>query len=262
MRCKWDPIPLWGDSEGDGTSTSTVDIDVNNETSFWSISKENYNDNDDAFESFKIHYLDQEMSTSNLGPISIRVPVLWDKKEKRVVCNRCTDMMRVLNFEFNMCSKRPKLNLFPAGFKRENEDIDKWIHEKLFIPIYKCGLCRSQSQYDEAIQQVTDGLDRAEQIVKKRGFLAGQKLTESDLRLFVLLLRFDEVYRILFKVNTRMVEKMTGLMDFMRDIYSVKGVVETCDMEKIKREFYGATATTFIVPRGRFVELLAVGDSI
>lgn len=246
VRCKWDPLPLWGDNT----------VSVNNETSFWSISKENHNDNDDAFESFKMHHYNQEISGS------IRVPVLWDKKEHKVVSNRCTDMMKILNFEFNKWSKRSKLNLFPAGFKAENEDINKWIHNDLFIPIYKCGLSRSQREYNEAIQEVTNALDQVEVIVKKRGFLAGQKLTESDIRLFVLLLRFDEIYRLLFKTNTRMVEKMTGLMEFMRDIYNVKGIAETCDMEKIKSEFYGARGKAFIVPRGRFIELLAKSPSI
>ena len=120
----------------------------------------------------------------------------------------------------------------------------------------------ARSTVNEAIQEVTNALDQVEVIVKKRGFLAGQKLTESDIRLFVLLLRFDEIYRLLFKTNTRMVEKMTGLMEFMRDIYNVKGIAETCDMEKIKSEFYGARGKAFIVPRGRFIELLAKSPSI
>ena len=41
--------------------------------------------------------------------------------------------------------------------------------------------------------EVFASLDRAEKILSKQRFIAGSRFTEADLRLFVTLIRFDEV---------------------------------------------------------------------
>jgi putative glutathione S-transferase len=247
VDCKWDPQPLW--NMGD------VIDDVESDISFWSI-KVKQQEEDEIFDTFLSHYI------SDKQPQSVRVPVLWDKKQNAITSDKSSEIMKILNYEFNQFSRRPKLNLFPAGFKRENENLNKWIHEKLHLGIYKCGLARSQEQYDEAVEDVTIALDKANAIVQKRGFLAGQKLTDSDIRLFVILFRFDEVYRILFKVNTRMMVSMPGLLDFLRDIYQVKGIKDVSNMEKIKEEFYAVQGKTYIVPRGSsFISFIAQDET-
>ncbi len=192
VNCKWDPVPLWSMEDG---------IDDESDISFWSI-KAKQDIEDEIFDTLQEHYLYDKQSES------VRVPVLWDKKQNKVTSENSIEIMKILNYEFNQFSTRPKLNLFPAGFKQENENINKWMYEKLHLGIFKCGLARNQEQYDEAVENVTNALDKANAIVQKRGFLAGQKLTDSDIRLFVILFRFDEIYRNLFKINTRMVVSM------------------------------------------------------
>lgn len=41
--------------------------------------------------------------------------------------------------------------------------------------------------------EVFASLDKAESILSKQRFIAGKRFTEADLRLFVTLIRFDEV---------------------------------------------------------------------
>lgn len=247
VDCIWDPQPLWVDDAA---------VDIEKDKSFWLISGKNP-DHDPIVDEFQRKH----MSRQEAG--TVRVPILWDKKQDKVVSSESSEIMKLLNFEFNQWSRRPKLNLFPAGFRQENDNINRWLHEKLYLGIYRSGLATTQSQYEKAIQDVTNTLDEADRIVQKRGFLAGKKLTESDVRLFVVLLRFDEVYRVLFKTNTRMVVNMPGLMEFVRDIYQVKGMKEVCDLECIKKEFYGAKGGTFIVPKGgKFMNALSNPSSI
>ena len=42
-------------------------------------------------------------------------------------------------------------------------------------------------------RELCASLDRAEEILGKQRFIAGSRFTEADLRLFVTLIRFDEV---------------------------------------------------------------------
>mmetsp|Transcript_20040 Transcript_20040/g.23944 ORF Transcript_20040/g.23944 Transcript_20040/m.23944 type:complete len:445 (-) Transcript_20040:2074-3408(-) len=248
VNCIWDPLSLW-----DSRFKSEVESDV----SFWSItdsihekSTEDSESEELIFQAFKDEVLDMIN-----GPI--QVPVLWDKRKKCIISNSSVEIMWILNFEFNKWAKQAKLNLFPPGSKGKNDDVNQWIHNSINIGVYRCGVATSQDNYDEAVNELTRALDKADAIVKKRGFLAGKSLTESDIRLFVTLIRFDEVYRLLFKTNTRRISKMSGLLTYARDIYQVKKVKETCNMGAIKKAYYGARTEVGIVPRGEgFLEIL------
>ena len=46
-------------------------------------------------------------------------------------------------------------------------------------------------------------LDKAESILSKQRFIAGKRFTEADLRLFVTLIRFDEVGCILLTISSQ-----------------------------------------------------------
>jgi putative glutathione S-transferase len=43
------------------------------------------------------------------------------------------------------------------------------------------------------VKELYSALDRCEEILEKQRYLCGDVLTESDIRLFVTLIRFDEV---------------------------------------------------------------------
>ena len=45
----------------------------------------------------------------------------------------------------------------------------------------------------QAFKEVFEGLDRCEAILEKQKYIAGYTFTEADIRLFVTLIRFDEV---------------------------------------------------------------------
>lgn len=246
VKCTWDPQSLW---------ESFVVKNVHLDHSFWAIDNENGNENDSIFYTFKEQFLDKQQRDHG----SVHLPILWDKKNHVVVSNNSLDIMRILNFEFNKWSKRSKLDLFPAEKQEETERVNALVHNKINIGVYRCGLATTQDRYEAAIKDLTDALEEVDEIVRKRGFLSGKRLTESDVRLFATLFRFDEVYRIIFKTNTKMVSNTPGLLNYVRDIYNIKGVKEMCDMDAIKTQYFGARAESgvFIVPRGPgFMDLL------
>jgi hypothetical protein len=93
-------------------------------------------------------------------------------------------------------------------------------------------------------------------------YLTGDTLTDADIRLFVTLLRFDEVYAIYFKANARLVMLTPSLLNFCRDIYQLQGIASTCNMEQIKAHFFASHAEWnkySVIPRGLgFMELLVM----
>lgn len=69
--------------------------------------------------------------------------------------------------------------------------------------VYRAGFATKQEAYDTAVREVFSGLARVEDILSKTRYLAGDRFTEADIRLFVTLIRFDSVYVLHFKCNKK-----------------------------------------------------------
>ena len=60
------------------------------------------------------------------------VPVLWDKKKETVVNNESSEIIRMLNSEFNeFCAteEQRNLDLYPAALREEIDQLNGWIYE-------------------------------------------------------------------------------------------------------------------------------------
>ena len=60
--------------------------------------------------------------------------------------------------------------------------------------MYRSGFASSQEAYEEAVIPLFDSLDRIEKILTGRDYLAGDQLTEADVRLFVTIVSERLVY--------------------------------------------------------------------
>ena len=73
-------------------------------------------------------------------------------------------------------------------------------------------------------------------------YLFGDRLTETDLRAFVTLIRFDAAYHGLFKTNRRQIADYPRLQDYMERIYRLPGVSATVNMDHITCGYYSIKA--------------------
>lgn len=121
------------------------------------------------------------------------VPVLWDKQKKTIVNNESADIILMLNDAFNDVAKKPDLDLNPEALRGEIEAVNEWIYPTINNGVYRCGFAQQQAPYEEAFRELFASLDRVEGILAKQRYLAGDKLTLADVRLFMTLIRFDTV---------------------------------------------------------------------
>lgn len=167
------------------------------------------------------------------------VPVLWDTKTKKIVNNESSEIIVILNAEFNEFAKNPNLDLYPVELK---EAIDHW-NEKIYHSInngvYRCGFAQSQEAYDKACSEVFSTLDEIDLALSDSRYLCGDRVTLADVRLFTTLFRFDAVYFGLFKCNRRRIQDYKHLGAYLRDLYQLSGVAQTCDIDAVKRDYYG-----------------------
>ncbi|HME82084.1 MAG TPA: glutathione S-transferase family protein [Candidatus Eremiobacteraceae bacterium] len=165
------------------------------------------------------------------------VPVLWDTKTKRIVCNSDDDMMRMFELEFSAFVKHD-LDLYPAEHRAEIDALNVWIYETFNDGVYRAGFATAQGPYERAARSVFETLDALEDRLAKRRYLFGPRPLETDWRLFVTLVRFDPVYYVHFKCNMRLVAQYPNLFGYLRDLYQIDGVADTVNFDHIKRHYY------------------------
>ena len=188
------------------------------------------------------------------------LPVLWDTVKKTIVNNESSDIAYMFNSSFNEFAKNPDVDLYTEEETEKLNDVIEWLSPLMMHGVYRCGFAKTQEAYDEAITELTKAFDRAADVLEKQRYLTGTELTDADIRLFVSLVRFDEVFTIYFRTNTRLVVLNPTLLNYCRDIYQMDGVAATCNMEQIKAHFYASHAEWnkySIIPRGmNFLGLL------
>ncbi|XP_070554823.1 glutathionyl-hydroquinone reductase YqjG-like isoform X2 [Ptychodera flava] len=168
------------------------------------------------------------------------VPVLFDKKTKVIVNNESSEIIRMLNTEFNEFCKtedQKKLNLYPEHLKSKIDEVNDWVYPYINNGVYRCGFATTQEAYNAAVKPLFEHLDKAEDILSKTRYLTGNQLTEADIRLFTTLVRFDTVYVGHFKCNKKRIMDYQNIWGFVRDIYQTDGIAETCDQEHIQKHY-------------------------
>ncbi|KAH0453103.1 hypothetical protein IEQ34_017427 [Dendrobium chrysotoxum] len=168
------------------------------------------------------------------------VPVLWDKQLKTIVNNESAEIIRMFNTEFNEIAENADLDLYPSHLQTVIDEVNEWVYETINNGVYRCGFAKKQGPYDEAVAKLYDALDKCEEILSKQRYICGNELTEADIRLFVTLIRFDEVYVVHFKCNKKLLREYPNLFNYTKDIYQIPGISSTVNMEHIKKHYYGS----------------------
>uniref|UniRef100_A0A0B6ZNM4 GST C-terminal domain-containing protein n=1 Tax=Arion vulgaris TaxID=1028688 RepID=A0A0B6ZNM4_9EUPU len=194
---------------------------------------------------------------------NITVPCLWDKHTNTAVNNESSEIIRMLNTEFQAFTKTPEqhdLDLYPEKLRSEIDAINAWIYPQINNGVYRSGFAKSQEAYNEAVANVFDGLDKVEQILSSKRYLTGKAVTEADVRLFTTLIRFDTVYHTHFKTNKKRIIDYPNMWGYVRDFYQLPGVAETVDQEHIMKHYFESHKNinpTGIVPVGPELDFLS-----
>jgi len=193
----------------------------------------------------------------------VTVPTLWDKRRGTIVNNESAELVRMLNSAFNAFAKRPELDFYPAELRGKIDAVNERVYHTVNNGVYKAGFATSQAAYEEAFDALFDTLDWLEDKLGRQRYLAGDRLTEADIRLFTTLVRFDPVYVGHFKCNKRRIADHPNLWNFTQEIHQLPGVKETVRMDHIKNHYYAShlkVNPTGIVPKGPDIDFDAPHD--
>jgi putative glutathione S-transferase len=187
----------------------------------------------------------------------VSVPVLWDKKTRQIVNNSEDDICRMFNGVFSPLGD-DAIDLFPADLAAEQDRLSAYLYENVNTGVYKAGFAMAQAAYEKPVLALFAALDQLEERLRTRRYLFGNRIVESDWRLFCTLIRFDAVYHGHFKCNLRRIVDYPNLDGYLRDLYQQPGIAETVNFDHIKRHYYithDDINPTRIVPLGPILDL-------
>ncbi|WP_424186247.1 glutathione S-transferase family protein [Actinokineospora sp. G85] len=186
-------------------------------------------------------------------PRGITVPAIVDTTTGAVVTNDFAQMTEDLSTQWRQYHREGAPDLWPEAHRAEMDTINKRVYTEVNNGVYRCGFAGGQESYEAAYDRLWTALDWLEDLLADRRFLVGDTITESDIRLFTTLVRFDAVYHGHFKCNRSKLTEMPNLWAYARDLFQTPGFGDTVDFDQIKRHYYVVHTDinpTAIVPKG------------
>ncbi|CAI9107558.1 OLC1v1006936C1 [Oldenlandia corymbosa var. corymbosa] len=166
------------------------------------------------------------------------VPMLWDAKNKNVICNESYDIIQFFNSGLNGVAGNPGLDLEPPSLTKKIDEWNQIIYPNVNNGVYRCGFAQSQEAYDTAVNELFTTLDMIDDHLGGSRYLCGDDLTLADICLFTTLVRFDIVYNVLFKCTKKKLIEYQNLHAYLRDIYQIPKVAATCNLVAIMDGYY------------------------
>ena len=194
------------------------------------------------------------------GADEASVPILYDKKTKRIVANESAEIIRMLNRQAGRLGSalsdgdRPDLYPMGDGNAHIRDEIDK-LNDKVYANInngaYKAGFSSNQKVYATAFANYFRALDELEALfaADNRAFLTGNAFTEADLRLFPTLYRHDPVYYVRMKLNGARILDYPHLWRWLCRVYALPGVASSNSLIHCRQGYFGRSWNN-VVPLG------------
>lgn len=209
---------------------------------------------------FRLHEVYTKANPRYTGSVS--VPVLWDKERKTIVNNESSEIIRMFNSSFRDVVPETA-DYYPEALRKQIDEINAVVYPNVNNGVYRCGFAATQEAYEEAYDRLFATLDDLDVRLGRQRYLAGDRITEADWRLFSTLLRFDLVYYLNFKCNKKHIYEYANLWNFTLELYQHPGVAEETNLYHIKRGYFHLMPhinPSAIVPKGPEIDFTQPHD--
>lgn len=165
------------------------------------------------------------------------VPTVVDLKTRKVVNNDYHHLTNYWETVWKPFHKQNAPDLYPEHLRKEIDELNVILFHEINNGVYKAGFAKSQAEYEKAYDVLFQRLDWLEERLSKSRYLFGDQITDSDIRLYVTLARFDTAYYFAFKTNRNRLSEFDNLWNYAKDLYSIPAFKEATDFTSIKKGY-------------------------
>ncbi|MFI7231890.1 glutathione S-transferase C-terminal domain-containing protein [Nonomuraea angiospora] len=158
----------------------------------------------------------------------ISVPVLWDRRTGRIVSNNFPDITIDLATQFEQWADT-SVDLYPDALRPEINKLNGWIYYDINAGVSRVARAATEDDRENERHRVVAALERLDERLAGQRFLAGETITEADVRLWVTLARFDSEYNRGDLISERTLADFEHLWPYARDLYQRPAFRETTE---------------------------------
>ena len=148
-------------------------------------------------------------------------PTLVDIIEKKAVNNDYHRLSNYIEVQFRPFQPKDAPDLYPKKYRKEIDEFNDWLFPHVNNGHYRMAFCQSYTAYAEAFDDFYESLDKLEKRFETNRFIFGDYITDSDIRLYVTLVRWDTGYfRNVGPTKHRIVD-YKNIWGYVRDLYSI-----------------------------------------
>src|SRR5699024_630137 len=129
-------------------------------------------------------------------------------------------------------------NLYPEEHAEEMEELNYYIFKAINNGVYRSGFAGSQEAYESAYDFLWEALYWVEDRLRKQRYMIGYHITETDIRLFVTLIRFDPVSYSHFKCSRHKLAEMPNIRGYLQELFQIPGFGDTTDFTETKQHYF------------------------
>jgi len=121
-------------------------------------------------------------------------PTLVDVKEKKAVNNDYHRLTNYIEVQFRKFQPVDAPDLYPVKYRKEIDEFNDWLFPTINNGHYRMAFCQSYEAYQESYDDFFDSIEKIDKRLETNRFLFGDYITDSDIRLYVTLVRWETSY--------------------------------------------------------------------
>ncbi|WP_052462183.1 glutathione S-transferase C-terminal domain-containing protein [Nigerium massiliense] len=166
---------------------------------------------------------------------AVTVPALIDLETGQVVNNDEVYLGNEFELAWTAYQSPTAPNLYPEPLRKDIDKLNKLLVDELHDGVFRIRGAESQAEYEQSFDRLFARMDDLEEQLGNARYLMGDEITDPDITLFTVLVRFDIVYNTVFAVNRSRLSDFPNLWEYARDLFQQPQFGTTTDFESIKR---------------------------
>lgn len=163
-------------------------------------------------------------------------PTFVDIIEKKAVNNDYHRLTNYLEVQFRPFQPADAPDLYPKKFRKEIDEFNDWLFPHINNAHYRMAFCQSVQAYQEAYDDFYESLDKLEKRLETNRFLFGDYITDSDVRAFVTLVRWDVSYYRSIGPTRRPIADYKNIWGYLRELNAIPAFHNNSNPQKLALE--------------------------
>ena len=183
-----------------------------------------------------LHQFYKKAQKHNLFRSTLPLLFNFQNNQIKILSNESSEIVTFLN-SIKEDSSQQALQISKC-----DQDLLEIIHSDINNGVYKCGFARNQISYEEASKNLFEALTIIEKKFDKNlgNWICGEDLTYADIYLFPTIIRWELIYRQLFKCTEKEISDFKNIIKWRLRFFKLTKVSETCFDSEWKKDYYKA----------------------